>query len=253
MRTTIPTGTREVISTTTRVFTYTPNLTTFRATLLDLNGGNPVALTYHGTNVISDWDDETDNWTASNVISGDSPVYDARSDIDRDTVDFVSSDKLQIPYDTALNPETFSLVTYCKVEGGAGSYRSPVTSRSKAKGYFIYASSVNKWEFWTGNGLSGWNLLRGPDVVIDEWTFICARYDGSNMYLNVDGTDYGPLAATNFAVNADKPFSIGVGGNDGDAFYFNGKIDQVQLFDRYLQDAEVAMVRQAILERQKAG
>jgi hypothetical protein len=161
---------------------------------------------------------------------------------------------LQIPYNSSLNPNEFSICVYCKVEGSAGQYRSPITSRntnsSIIRGFLIYAHAFNNWTFSTGDGtVNGWCSIAGPSVVLDQWVFICGRHDGTQIKLRVDSTDYTPVTC-NFSPNTTNDTHIGAGGDEGTDFYFDGKIDQVQLFNRSLSDAEVDMVRQRILDRQ---
>jgi len=56
-----------------------------------------------------------------------------------------SSGKIDVPYTAALNPANFTAYVWARVDGGAGSYRSPLTSRGYVSGqevgYLFYAAS----------------------------------------------------------------------------------------------------------------
>jgi hypothetical protein len=157
-----------------------------------------------------------------------------------------STGKVSIPYDAALNPANLTVAVWAKVAGGAGTYRSPITSRTSAgggQGYVLYASETDKWEFWTGNGSTGWDLAIGPSVLLNQWAQVVGTFDAATgtkrlyvngqLYVSQAGA-YTPLSA------AANPLSIGAGGDDGDAFFFNGKIDEAAVYGRALTRADVA-------------
>jgi len=60
------------------------------------------------------------------------------------------NDYVEIPYQSELNPEQFTLSCWARVKGGQGKWRSPITSRSSNPrgGYIFYAGTNNKWQFW---------------------------------------------------------------------------------------------------------
>jgi hypothetical protein len=109
------------------------------------------------------------------------------NDIDT-AVDFDGSDDwIQVAYDAALHPASLSVSLWAKVEGGQGTYRSPLTARTSSvggslntQGYNFYASQSDRWEFWTGQGANlTYDVLSGPPVVLDQWTQVVGTYDAA--------------------------------------------------------------------------
>ena len=148
-----------------------------------------------------------------------------------------SSQYIQGSYNAALNPSAFTISAWARVEGGAGTWRSVITSRdSTPAGYIIYAGSDNKWQFWTGAGT--WKVVTGPTITDNVWYHLIATYDGVNMYLFVDGTSYGPTAST-LTQNTVRDLRIGAGATEGSPnYYFEGKIDDVRVYNRVLGTTE---------------
>ncbi len=73
-----------------------------------------------------------------------------------------SNDYVEVPYASAINPTSYTVSAWAKVEGGSGTWRSVITSRSitgsNDKGYIIYAGDNDTWQFWTGTG-TGTNIV----------------------------------------------------------------------------------------------
>ena len=149
-------------------------------------------------------------------------------------------DKIEVPFLPALNSNVFTVEVWAKVNGGAGTYRSPLTSRDDApqRGYIFYAADNNTWQFWTGTG-GGWHTLVGPAVVNGQWTHLAGVYDGTNKSFYVNGRLAG-TQATPVPLNTARVLRVGAGATEGDGtFFFNGDIDEVAVFGRALSGAEV--------------
>ncbi|MDX2245148.1 MAG: LamG-like jellyroll fold domain-containing protein [Bacteroidia bacterium] len=170
------------------------------------------------------------------------------------TLDFNGSNSyVEIPYDAALNPATFSLEAWVKVEGGAGAYRSVITSRSTSgltTGYMIYAAADNNWQFWTGdNGAGTWDVLNSGVSVSDTWTHVACTYDGSTQRIYINGVEVASSANSYFA-NTTMPTRIGTGATESTPdFYFNGKIDEVRIWSDVRSEAEI----QAYMNKELTG
>lgn len=184
-------------------------------------------------------------YTAGPVLRqiGDTALAgDMDTSVDFDGVD----DRVTIPYSTALNPANLTVSVWAKVEGGAGTYRSPVTSRTYlagTQGYILYAGMDNRWQFWTGSGTGNWHTLGGPLVVENQWTQVVGTFDSATgtkqMYVN--GQLYGSVPGAYAPLTASaNVLAIGAGGDGGDSFRFNGKLDEVAVYGRPLSRAEIA-------------
>ncbi len=150
--------------------------------------------------------------------------------------------KLEIPYNAALNPTNFSLELWAKITGGSA-HRSPVTSRDDApqRGYIIYATPANQWEFWSGTG-AGWDTIAGPAVVNDKWIHLAITYDGVTKRFYTDGALAG--SSTNaFRPNTARPLRIGAGATETETgnFFFFGDIDEVAFYNTVLTPEKIAL------------
>lgn len=80
------------------------------------------------------------------------------------------------------------------------------------------------------------------DVPQDTWTHVTATWDGTNMRLYIDGTEDGnsPTAKSG-TIDADgNPLVIGTHSGDPTNRRFNGKIDEVRLYNRALSASEIS-------------
>jgi len=153
--------------------------------------------------------------------------------------------RVEVPHSPSLNGATFSVEVWAKVVGGAGSYRSPLTSRDDLpqRGYIFYATPGDIWEFWTGQGTQdGWSVIAGPAVAYSEWTHLVATHDGVTKRFYVNGVLAGSNTAP-FGPNDGKPLRIGGGATDNETgnFYFPGEIDEVAVYDKALSQAEISL------------
>ncbi|NQZ79376.1 MAG: hypothetical protein HRT61_25135, partial [Ekhidna sp.] len=146
-----------------------------------------------------------------------------------------SGDYVTIPYSADLNPSVFTVEAWAKVSGSNSTFRSVISSRDRngstvAEGFVLYASDMNEWEFWTGDGVNpGWNIITGPPVVNDQWTHLAGVYDGTNMNFYINGALVGTLAVP-YAPQDAIDAVIGAG-NEPIAFPFNGQIDEVRIWN----------------------
>ena len=160
-----------------------------------------------------------------------------------------SSSTITVPFDSAMNPESFTLSMWVNADSTNG-FASPVTSRddtpTSVHGYLVYNDSSGNWNFWTGTGgpSGAWNQMSGGKVEIGSWTHIAVSYDDGSqtkkLYVN------GSLASSNSAPNLFDPngpqsenLHIGSGADSGGAFFFDGLIDDVALWDHALTSAEI--------------
>ncbi len=159
------------------------------------------------------------------------------------------SSTITVPFDSAMNPESFTLSMWVNADSTNG-FASPVTSRddtpTSVHGYLVYNDSSGNWNFWTGTGgpSGAWNQMSGGKVEIGSWTHIAVSYDDGSqtkkLYVN------GSLASSNSAPNLyskngpqSENLHIGSGADSGGAFFFDGLIDDVALWDHALTSAEI--------------
>jgi hypothetical protein len=115
-------------------------------------------------------------------------------------------------------------------------------------GFIIYNDNAGSWNFWTGDGNPGWDILPGGPVTTDTWTHLAISYDSitETKSIFVDGV----LAASDTAANQYSPngtvemeaLHIGAGADDGNSFFFNGRIDDVGLFRSALSEQDISTI-----------
>jgi len=156
-----------------------------------------------------------------------------------------SGDEVNVPYDAALNPGTFTICLWANVEpGSAGAHRAAISARDDfpQRGYIIYAEPGDTWQYWIGVGADGvtWNSVQGPAVAAGEWAHLTIIYSNGEQHFYVDGAPAGDAVAE-LNVNTVNELLIGAGANelDPNLFHFVGKIDDVRIYDRVLTDDEI--------------
>lgn len=164
--------------------------------------------------------------------------------------------RIDVPYDAALNPDDFTVTLWANADTTAG-FASPITSRDDVAGpithgYVLYNNSGGAWDFWTGDGDAGWDTLAGPPVAIATWSHLAITYDSATdvktLYLDGDvvATDNVPQSGVaQYVKNGTietEDLHIGAGQDDGNNFWFDGKIDDVALFRTALSEAEIESI-----------
>jgi hypothetical protein len=191
--------------------------------------------------------------SGSNNLGGSSAiVIDTNYSLDFDG----SNDYVEVPYASAINPTSYTVSAWAKVEGGSGDWRSVITSRSNDtsgsndKGYTIYAGDNDTWQFWTGTGTGtnsgggSWHQINSGVSVYpggNGWAFLTATYDGTTMKFYVNGVQKGGNLDASAHKNTTEPMRIGAGKTEVTApdYYFNGKIDEVAIWNEALGSAEI--------------
>lgn len=162
-----------------------------------------------------------------------------------------SNDKVDIPYNAALNPTSFSFTFWMKWNGSIlSTHKCPLASRSSSpiQGYICYVlPSTQQLSFWSG-GAGAWDTLDAPNTVgggviaANTWYHVAGTFDGSNnlktLYLN--GAQVGQKTAAALVRNTQWPLRIGAGATESaGSFWFPGDIDEVAIFNRALSATEV--------------
>ena len=97
---------------------------------------------------------------------------------------------------------------------------------------YINGTGVNFLVSTNGTGASGSSYYPVNSINIGQWYHFVGVYDGSNVLLYVDGTLIGtPTALTGSLQNTTSDFFIGIRAAAPTTTTFDGKIDQVTIFD----------------------
>lgn len=92
-------------------------------------------------------------------------------------------------------------------------------------------------------------LVTGGAINLNTWHHVAGTYDGGIVRAYVDGVEVASSAFTGNINHSGTPFRIGSTNHAGRARFFDGLIDELELFDRALTQAEV----QAIFNARSAG
>ena len=178
------------------------------------------------------------------------------------STDFTGNGHLDVPWASALNTESFTLALWTNPDiAGGGSFRSPITNRDDVApggafrhGFIIYNTNNGQWSFWNGGGTAGngaWNNVNVGPVTVNEWSHLAITYDASTntkqFFINgalVSTTNpvaYSPNNSTilDGFTHEDEDLHIGGGGDAGTSFRFDGRIDDVILYDNVLSQADI--------------
>lgn len=163
-----------------------------------------------------------------------------------------STGYVQVPYDAAHNPGSFSVEVWGRMLGGNGMslWRAPVSARggnaNGGTGFNIYGGNDDLWQFWigrdkvAGGGTSSWSIVKSSTapVVIGDWTHLVGTYDGGTgrQKFYVDGRLIGQATEPFFQTNTSTALRFGTLGS----FYFDGDVDEAALYPQPLRKDQLA-------------
>ena len=156
---------------------------------------------------------------------------------------------VDVAYNAALNPNgPFTVEFWAKPNSAPPDLFSPVcaldatqNNGSSREGYLFYIDGPgSRWQFRMGgpNGY-GNNSAIGGTFTAGAWHHIVGVYDGSSMFLYVNGAQAAtvPVAAGSFVPNGTQPFRIGATTIPNRTF--DGSIDEVAFYGSALSAATV--------------
>jgi hypothetical protein len=105
--------------------------------------------------------------------------------------------------------------------------------------YFLHAGSSSSNRPATGALIAGTEpqLFGGTRLAANAWVHLAATYDGANQRLFVNGVQVSSRALTGSITVSTGPLRIGGNGVWGE--YFQGRIDEVRVYNRALTQAEI--------------
>jgi hypothetical protein len=151
--------------------------------------------------------------------------------------------KIDVANNAALNPASFTVECWARVDAWANTHQSPVTCRNSGatgnRGYIFYAApstaSAPRWEFWTGaGGAFGVSSAVLPDVVLGQWAHLLGTYDAATglKLFYVNGQLVGGATGATVVTNEARPLRIGAGASETTygSFFMNGAVDEVAVY-----------------------
>jgi hypothetical protein len=145
---------------------------------------------------------------------------------------------VSIPKNPELEPQTFTLSVWVKFNSVATHNRQDI---------FCYADSYqilkngNVFRAGIHQG-AGWPNAVGQTAIQDgEWYFVAGTYDGNDVKLYVNGELDGTIAAAGgIDYMANVEFWLGgAAGDVGQAFWFDGILDEIAVWDKAMTEDEI--------------
>ncbi len=159
-----------------------------------------------------------------------------------------TEDEVDVPYHKDLNQEVFTICAWANVDPGSADHRAVVSSRADfpQRGFIFYAEPANSWQFWIGAGPDHWKSAQGPAVNLGEWDHLAGTYADGNHKFYVNG-EFAAEQNFDISVNPEEEFLIGAGANEtaNHNYRFVGIIDEVRLYNRVLDEDEIADVMES--------
>ncbi len=164
---------------------------------------------------------------------GEAFSFDANGDVDVPDAASLNPPTGQITVDAWVNPASQSA-------GGSIVNKRPV---SNATGYTLEQQ-------YTADGDVLWNLVVGgvevnvvSDTVLplDTWTLVAGTYDGKTATLYFNGTEVGSTSHAG-SIDPSPGADLQIGRNLVNGIEFAGLIDEVEVFDRALSQAEIMAI-----------
>ena len=199
------------------------------------------------------------------LISFNKNLYAADKSLSFDGTD----DFVEIAANNVLNPTgDYTVAAWFKqegensdeVDGNNNDFQSIITSRSTTgtgvRGYMMYLrATTNVLSYWIGTKTGGnflennttsvstWKANGGGSPGTPGWNFYVLRFNGSDQTsIFLDGALLNTVTSSRSMnnQNTDRPTRIGAGNTNSTAeYWFNGKIDDVAVWDEALTDAEI--------------
>ncbi len=167
---------------------------------------------------VSQWNDKSGgSRNATQATAGSQPATGSTTMNAKNVLTFDGSRFLDVSYNAALNPQTGGAFVVGRLTGGANTFRSPLTSRTGSlRGYLMYASAANKWDYWTGDGQ--WRVLTGTTVTYNDSHILGITWSSTTAQGWRNGTNEAS-GANGLAQNTTAPTRIGGGTSEGSMSY----------------------------------
>ena len=172
-----------------------------------------------------------------------------------------SDDFVKVPDSANLEPPSFTVEAWIKTSGIASDFTNfnRIVVKLNGEGRQAYSLAVGGS---TGGGVSGHAELRmqesggNTDLAVSTtdvndgiWHHVAGTFDGTNLRIYVDGILENTVAKAFNVPFYSNPGDLFIGSFNGSIQFFHGVIDEVEIFNRALSQAEI----QAIVHADTAG
>jgi choice-of-anchor A domain-containing protein len=171
-----------------------------------------------------------------------------------------TNDRVSVSSAAALNiSSSITIEAWIKYTRTAGTQNVVSKSSGTVNNSYIFPRTQNGWEtvqFLVNLNVFGWQVLEVPfsgstHNYFDQWHHLAATFDGLIMRIYIDGVLAGTKSAVGSITVNSNP--LWIGGQSGTNEYFRGKVDDVRLWDRALNQCEIASNKNCGLTGNEAG
>jgi len=151
-----------------------------------------------------------------------------------------NSQYVDVPSSTGdeLNPDNVTVICWVYVDSAgqnAGIVARGQTSANQSYVIYVYDNNFN---FRIVDSEGDIASVTEPEIV-GEWTHLALAYDGSEVEGFVNGETVGTASpATPSALN-EGDWDVWIGTYWDGTYYLDGKVDEVQIYDRVLSSSEI--------------
>lgn len=159
-----------------------------------------------------------------------------------------SNDFVNVPDSASLNPaNAMTLDAWVKLDTfkAAGSIIVAKDDFIAGTRDYLFQAVNNQLQFvvFFSNGSNA--AVTGGTLSLNTWHHVAGTYDGTALKIYVDGVEVGSTATSGTLNDTSTPFRIGSTNQTGMARFFDGLIDETELFSRALSADEIAAIYEA--------
>lgn len=169
---------------------------------------------------------------------------------------FENAATIEVPYNSALNPQSFTISLWIKRHGtNCNNY---FFSLNRWNGY-KFQLQCNNFLFLTFHGDNGYHDVdSNPGVIPDEeWTYAAVTYTNGTMNFYINGQLVKSAAITGVPLTLNEPVNLAIGNelpkdeytiNSSDDYtyyggdYFIGSLDDIRFYNAALTEAEILSI-----------
>ncbi|WP_055448516.1 LamG-like jellyroll fold domain-containing protein [Lacinutrix mariniflava] len=148
-----------------------------------------------------------------------------------------------------LNPSGFTISSWIKRDAADSGTVSILSKCNEAltEGYDFRIRNNNSIQLRWINSSGIQQLASTTSIPDDEWHHVAAIYNGTTLYLYIDGV-LDRSANRTAPVDTDQSFHIAAAGKTTPTRHFRGNIDEVRVWDTELTDAQLQFIMNQEIE-----
>jgi hypothetical protein len=197
--------------------------------LIKSNNDTSKGENYSSSNLVLDYSGENNNGTNNGAIWTTSTIKGAGAFV-FDGID----DSINLTNISALIGENVTVSAWINCDDGNGIEHPIISQTNTTSGYCLFVNnSTMKPCFRLDNDIA----ISSKAIGTNEWHFIVGTHDETSLRVYVDGKLTG-----NISKNGAGFDTLGFIGFDNDSNYFDGRIDEVAVWNRTLTDEEINLI-----------